>query len=201
MNERGEESESGFTLTELLVVIVIMGVITAPLVISLITTLRVTDRTEEKFTDSRSALVAANYFANDVASANAVNPLSTVAPCGGSSGTKRPIVTFSRVNAATVTTYDVINPLAASDKISYVVDTATVGKKRLLRRACIGGGSVNQSVAAVNLGPDPVMTCQPDCASARQVKLAITQAINKATTFDETPVAYKFDLIGNRRTR
>src|SRR5262249_49087635 len=78
---RPRSGEGGFTLPEMLIAISILGIIVGPLVLSLVSGLRVVGRVDERFTDSRSSLISAAYFANDVASASTVTVGG--AACGG----------------------------------------------------------------------------------------------------------------------
>jgi prepilin-type N-terminal cleavage/methylation domain-containing protein len=61
-------SDAGFTLTELLVAIVILGMITAPLAAALIGWMRNSDDTYDRLVLSHDAQISAAYFARDVAS-------------------------------------------------------------------------------------------------------------------------------------
>ena len=67
MIRRDCDHEHGFTLVELLLAVVILGIIAAPLSLGFITGLRFIGRSDERFNDSRSALISAAYFASDVA--------------------------------------------------------------------------------------------------------------------------------------
>jgi prepilin-type N-terminal cleavage/methylation domain-containing protein len=202
MNPRGED---GFTLPELLMAIAILAIIVAPLTMSFITGLRVVGRVDQKFDDSRSSLISASSFANDVANA-AVITNNTSSPCGAASSSANTVmVTFAWKDANTY-------PLqSANNKVSYVYDS--VGK-RLLRRYCANGGSANQSVAAVSLDAQPTVTCyntgntvNANCntdatvgAVTRWVKMDVTSAANTPTPAEPAPQKYAFTLEGTRRS-
>jgi prepilin-type N-terminal cleavage/methylation domain-containing protein len=190
------EHEHGFTLIELLLAITILGIIAAPLSMSFITGIRFLGRTDEKFNDSRSALVSAAYFASDVAGANTVVPGDTTA-CGGGTA----LVSFGSSDATLG-----VAP-AVTNEVSYVYDTSIASNARLLRKYCINGVSTTQSVAAVSLGSQPVVTCydatnavNAGCANAHWVTLAVTQKVNKVNPDGSIPAAYTFTLEGTRRT-
>src|SRR4051812_7518646 len=85
-------ADDGFTLPELLIAVTILGVIIAPLTLAFITALRVVGKTDQKFTDSRGALITAADFASDVNNANVVTTTTTPAQCG-TGGTR--LVTFA----------------------------------------------------------------------------------------------------------
>jgi len=202
------QGEDGFTLPELLMAIAILAIIVAPLTLAFITGLRVVGKTDQKFTDSRGALISAADFANDVANATVITK-GTASPCGAAStSTNTVFLTLAWPDAKTY-------PLGtANNKVSYVYDTSTSTNKRLLRRYCANGGSANQSVAAVSLNTTPVVTCysvgnavSSTCntdstqgAVTRWVKLDVTAAKNSPTPDNPSPAPFTFTLEGTRRS-
>jgi prepilin-type N-terminal cleavage/methylation domain-containing protein len=188
--------DDGFTLVELLLAIAIMGIIATPLSMGFITGLRFIGRSDEKFTDSRSALMSAGYFAGDVANANTVVPNDATA-CGTGSA----LVTFAWSDASAAVGAPVNN------EVSYVYDTSDSTNKQLLRKYCANGSATaTKSVAAVSLGSTPVVTCydagnvvNATCVGARWVKMLVTQDTNAASPDNPTPTAYTFTLEGTRR--
>jgi prepilin-type N-terminal cleavage/methylation domain-containing protein len=190
------ESQRGFTLVELLLAITILGIIMAPLSMAFFNGLRFIGRTDDKFNDSRSALISAAYFAGDVSAANTITPNDATA-CGGGTA----LVSFNSSDAAGAV------GAVQNNEVSYVYDTSITTNKRLLRKYCANGGSAVQSVAAVSLGSAPVVTCynagsavNASCAGASWVKLVVTQKANTPTPDVPAPVAYTFTLEGTRRT-
>jgi prepilin-type N-terminal cleavage/methylation domain-containing protein len=197
-HQRGKHrgSEHGFTLVELLVAVTVLGIIAVPLSMSFITGARSLGRTDERFNDSRSALVGASYFASDVAGANSVVPGDTSA-CGGGTA----LVSFDSADAT-----DGAAP-ASSLETSYFYDTSIATNYRLLRKACDTGVLLTQSTAAISLGSQPVLTCydasnavNASCATAHWVKLVVTQKTNRPSVDIPSPVAYTFTLEGTRRS-
>lgn len=65
-NSRPQTSEAGFTLVELLVSVVILGVIAAPLAAVVIGFFKHSDTTARRMNESHDAQMAAAYFAQDV---------------------------------------------------------------------------------------------------------------------------------------
>lgn len=62
-----ERSEGGFTLVEMLVAIVIIGIVTVPLSGTVMSALRNTGSTQERMDLSHDAQLSSSYFARDVA--------------------------------------------------------------------------------------------------------------------------------------
>jgi prepilin-type N-terminal cleavage/methylation domain-containing protein len=189
------DHERGFTLVELLVAITILGVIAAPLSMAFITGVRFLGRTDEKFNDSRSALVSAAYFASDVAGANLI-VRNDPAACGGSTA----VVSFDSSDSAGAVGG------AQNNEVSYVYDTSIPTSYRLLRKYCANAGAAVTSVAGVSLGASPVVTCydpgnvvDATCANATWVKMVVTQKTNQPSTVDPNPVAFTFTLEGTSR--
>ena len=188
-------AEHGFTLVELLVAIAILGVIAVPLSMGFITGLRFLGRSDQKFNDSRSALISASYFASDVAGANTV-VRNDAAACGGGTA----IVSFNSSSASGGVSAPVNN------EVSYVVDTTDPTNTVLARRSCANGGTATKSIAAVALGSTPVVTCygaagavDSTCANPQWVKIAATQKVNTPSPDNPSPTAYSFTLEGTLR--
>ena len=83
------ERDAGFTLTELLVVIVILGAISGGLLSVVATFLRTQGGATTQFDDSRSLQQVATYFPRDVAAsipASLSSNPSDTSPCPGSGG-------------------------------------------------------------------------------------------------------------------
>lgn len=188
-------SEAGFTLVELLLAVAILAIIAVPLSMGFITGLRFVGRTDEKFNDSRSALISAAYFSGDVAGANTIVPNDLTA-CGGGTA----VVSFGSSDA----TGGVSAPV--NNEVSYIYDTSDVTDKKLVRKYCPNGGTQTRSTAAVSLASSPVITCydaggvvSATCTTARWVKMMVTQKANAASPDNPSPVSYSFTLEGTRR--
>lgn len=167
-----DDRDDGFTLVEVLLVIVITTIIIGALAAALITSIRVSTETDERVLATRDAQLTSLYFTNDVQSAQSVltsNPADCAAPSGFLLG------------------------LVVDDgKVVYRTLTSAAGELQLERRRCVIAGATSTQVLARDLNPakPPVLTCPPaaSCpADARKLQL-------KITTFD-----YDFTLRGTRR--
>jgi len=163
--------DDGFTLVELLVVIVLLGLIIAPLTAVVVVSLRHTDKTADRMAESHDAQVAAVWFTRDAQNVGVrdwgaaglpmqqsieINApaLGGRFPCGGD-GTPEALVRFAWNEP-------VIGGPATLRVVSYVIVPA--GEERHLRRlTCDGSGAVTEEmVVAHYLDPstNPVVTCR-----------------------------------------
>lgn len=113
--------DDGFTLVELLVAFVILGILIVPLAGSVITSLTAVDRSQQRTSDSTDAQVLGLYFPSDVQSSHVVG---TASACGTLGAT--PVLRLSWDDPATATTQNV----------DYVTMTGAGGHVELHRIAC-----------------------------------------------------------------
>ena len=78
---RAAADDGGFSLVELLLVIVVLGVITVPLANVILGALRNTDQTAGRLAESHDAQLAASYWAADVASVGTRSTVDPLDPC------------------------------------------------------------------------------------------------------------------------
>jgi len=200
--------DDGFTLVELIIAVVILGVITTPLASVVIGFLRNTDETSARMLESHDAQIASAYWAQDVASigthsATSPFPLTQsvetgvaynagLYPCGPS-GTPDAIVRLawddsSGPGAATVV------------RIAYVVQTVS-GQGELHRLRCNGSAAVVKDVTiARELDPatPPAVACSTACTAAPGVPQSVTLALTLKNP-DNRNTAYAVTLTGQRR--
>ncbi|MFD5141864.1 type II secretion system protein [Streptomyces sp. NPDC058401] len=154
-SESSSESEAGFTLTELLVTIVILGIIGALLPQAIILGLRFMVGTEKRVAATSAAGTLNRYFYGDVRSADSV---TTEPACG----VAEVIVHLGRPGTDIVYAYD--KPTGS-----------------LTRVKCTDGGVVTTVLGRFDAtsSPDPVtLTCgaETSCTSPMEVTLTVQSA-------------------------
>jgi prepilin-type N-terminal cleavage/methylation domain-containing protein len=175
---RLERGEAGFTLTELIIVVAILGVVIAAIGGAFVVGARTTSETTQRYSESHDAQVASAYLATDVQSAKAI----VSSGCGGS-GTN--LVNFSNdgTNAS----------------VSYYYQTAG-GEQRVVRRACPSTDSivVHNAAGAPCTKVDGAASCDATPATATStfhtVKITFTDHNQVTGTND-----FVFNLTGSRR--
>src|SRR6266700_3971992 len=147
--------DGGFTLVELLVAVVIIGIISLPLGNVLVSYFRNTDATTARLNESHDAQIAAAYWAQDVAG---MGTRSTTTPydfvqsidnptytCASGVGT--PVVRFISDD------YPSGPGTATQVRVAYVVETVS-GQTQLHRIRCVGSSSpTSDMVLAHDLNP------------------------------------------------
>jgi prepilin-type N-terminal cleavage/methylation domain-containing protein len=213
--ELGEPGgDCGFTLVELLLAIVIIGVITVPLSGVLIGFLKNTDATTARLIESHDGQIASAYWAQDVASIGTRLPTYPYAPkqsvernvsynlglypCGAA-GTPSAIVRlawddFSLDPSTNVVTATVV-------RVAYVVKTVS-GATELHRLRCQGSAAVVSDVTLAHvLDPStlPALTCAtPTTCTTAVVPVTLTLTLTIKDPKNQGG-AYVVPLTGQRR--
>lgn len=215
---QGTVNDDGFTLVELIIAVVIIGVISVPLTGVILSYLKNSDATTARLLESHDAQIASAYWAQDVASVGVHSPASpypltqsvetsvvsssSLFPCGTTwtTPTTAPIVTlawddFSGAGASVV-----------KDLVAYVVRTDT-GETQLHRLRCNGSATaVSDTTVAHNLDPStpPTVGCfgqsgnSTACSAAPLVPETITLTLTLKNAGNRG-AAYIVPLTGQRR--
>jgi prepilin-type N-terminal cleavage/methylation domain-containing protein len=203
---RPSRGDGGFTLVELIVAILIIGVITVPLGNVVVGYLRNMDATTARLMESHDIQIASAYWAQDVASLGTRSPTSPYllnqSVWEGASSL------YSCSTAGTVIVSlawdDFSGPGAAATvvQVAYVA-RATPGKTELTelhRLRCNGSSTVVSDVTlSHDLDPDalPTLSCSTTCTSASPpTTLTLTLAL---TDLKHLYGAYSVTLVGQRR--
>jgi prepilin-type N-terminal cleavage/methylation domain-containing protein len=141
------EEDAGFTLTELLLVIVMLGIIVGAIASSMFVSVHAADDVKLRVAESADEQQLAAFFGSDAASAGTVS----LAAAGVSCGSALPAGSTNVVRF----TWPVATPTNAVD---YYVMTSP---SRLARRSCAGGSLVSDRVLVQNLQGVPAVTCPP----------------------------------------
>lgn len=175
--------DAGFTLPELLVAVVAVGIVMPALVAAFVTGVRTTTGTTERLAASNDAEFASSWFVPDVQSAASFS--TAPAGCFNQPAGSTHLFTATRTEgASTITT-------------GYATAGDATPPRKLLRYSCTDGvadpvvtvaHSVSQSVT-------PVLTCTPSPCGAATTKVALS-----VTSHDATAAGYTFHLNATRRT-
>ena len=211
------QDERGFTLVELLVTIVIMGVIAVPLGNVIIGYLRNTDATTARLTESHDAQVSAAYFSADVASIGVRSTTYTSNPAAPYPLTQSveenapatsglfPCGTATTPNAVIRFGWDDYTSASASAvtqmRVAYVSIPDAGGQAQLHRLACSGSASVtSDTVLAHNLvSVSATCTPSPCSGSGAAVPLVVTLTLTIHDPQNTGVANYQIELTGQRR--
>jgi prepilin-type N-terminal cleavage/methylation domain-containing protein len=204
-----DRREAGFTLVELLVAIVILGIIAVPVANALIGALKNTGATADRLELSHDAQITGAYFAKDVASVGVRDYTATAdaagnlpfkpsiqlnaaydaggSPCG-TAATPRALVRFLSDNwdnsgAAAVVTTDVV---------AYYLTSTELHRIKCVRSAT----PQSDVVVAHNVDPaTPAISCSSTCDAA-----AVPQHVTLSLTVAKPPSdPYPVTVNGQRR--
>lgn len=184
--------DDGFTILELIIAMLIMGVVLAPLATAFFITVGTTKTTSQTVKDSSDAQLLSSFFADDVASADTV---SRATSCGGANT----VVQLQWIDGA------------ITRQVAYVTveDTATETELhvapvyRLNRVTCDAPGATTTNPVARSLSVLPVLrcdaaTCPVGAAKPRSVSLQLDEY--GAQSEGQAPDAhYVFTVQGTRR--
>jgi prepilin-type N-terminal cleavage/methylation domain-containing protein len=202
--------DDGFTLVELLLVIVILGVITVPLGNVVIGALRNQQATQDRLELSHDAQISAAYFAQDVATVG-IRDYATAPPPNSSLPFLPSVQLDAAFDAGGRTCGDATTPTAkvrfladdwdsAATPATVAVDVTAyyLAGAELHRAKCLAGSAVPASdvVLAHNVDPATVaVTCSSQCDAA-----TVPQRVTLAFEVTRATVgAYPIVLTGQRR--
>jgi len=200
---RASRGDEGFTLVELLVAIVIIGVITVPLANVVIGYFRNADATTARLLESHDVQIASAYWAQDVASIgirSATGELvqsvwpgaSNLYACSTAAGTVIASLAWDEFTGSGV---------KSIIQVAYVVETVS---GQLHRVRCQQSSGVVSVVSDVTIAHDldplapPALVCSTSCAASPAVPESLTLTL-KIKDPKNLGVAYGVTLTGQRR--
>jgi prepilin-type N-terminal cleavage/methylation domain-containing protein len=209
MSRRGREDDHGFTLVEVLLVVVILGVITLPLGELVIQYFQHTTQAQARLNESHDAQIAAAYFAQDVdsvgtrdQSTQALNQSVWVGSATGApyacGGVTAPVLMLAWD--------DFSGPGSTASTVEAVYATRTAdGQNQLVRYYCSGSATVQSlSVLARDLdaATPPSVACSGNgssgCADHPNVPTTIKLTMTSKDPFDNGD-RFTVTLTGQRR--
>lgn len=184
----GSGGDAGFTLVELIIAIVIIGVITVPLADVVLGYFRNTDETTARLLESHDVQITSAYWAQDVASIgtrSTTDPYpftqsvetgvaygSSLYPCG-TAGTTPTVALAWGDFSVDPTSHAVTTTLV---RVAYLVQTVS-GETQLHRLRCNGSAVVvSDVIVAHDLDPStpPAVACSTTCSAAPAIPTTVT---------------------------
>ncbi|MEU4394644.1 type II secretion system protein [Kribbella sp. NPDC023855] len=205
-----EQSEGGFTLVEMLVAIVIIGIVTVPLSGTVMSALRNTGSTQERMDLSHDAQLSSSYFARDVAGVG-IRDYDNVS--GNSLPFKPSVQLDAAYNQGGYTCGGASTPVAAlrllSDSwdptdsmtapktvvVAYYLKTVAGGTE-LHRLKCVGSDTPFDVLVAHNVKPGSVTV---SCSSACEVADVPNEITLRLVATKPLAGEYPIILNGQRR--
>ncbi len=169
----GSESEAGFTLIELIVVVAVLPIVVGGIAVGLVSVLGLQGQESTHLSDSNDALIGSAYFGRDIQSAAQMTTQSTTIGCGAT----------TQANPETQVLGLAWGPNNATQiaggfqtVVSYISEQVTNPQTNattytLLRQQCNGGQSATPSstqTLSKNLGTSPALTINGSGTSANQ---------------------------------
>ena len=193
--------DGGFTLVELLISVVIMGIVFSSVTGVLLVTLRTADDADTRLTESNDLLRVTRYFTGDVLGATSVTVASTP-KCGTDPTAVVEFVGQDIADGAVPAPTPAVTPTVVTTVVAYVLRTRTdlSGTYLELHRLTCSAPTAAPAYPLVPLTAfavvrhlsnlTPTASCLPACATFTQVDLVVR----------EKSAGLVYTLTGRRRT-
>ncbi len=178
------KGSSGFTLVELIIVVMLMGMITSALAASFVTALNASSVDSQRINETDDAQQVASFLVRDAQAAGGSNPATGSADTSlgvsltddaGCTGTGALVIRFEWLDRVTALS-------SRSRVVTYFFDSTA---HRLVRLSCVDGGAASSVTLAGSVGsPAPSAGCIPveSCPGLPdRVTLTLTATNNPST--------------------
>ncbi|HKS98434.1 MAG TPA: prepilin-type N-terminal cleavage/methylation domain-containing protein [Rugosimonospora sp.] len=193
--------DDGFTLVELLLVIVILGIIAYPLGNAAISYLHNSNATTARFAESHDAQITAAYWSQDVASVGTRSTTSPYALLQSVNNSSYPCTLAGTTQLVSLVWDNYATAGTATQVIVAYVQQTVGGEHQLIRIRCSGSSTPSSTIVVahnLNASIAPTVTCSSTCTSAT-VPRTISLTLHLKASGDPDTDPYVVTLTGTRR--
>lgn len=202
------QDSDGFTLIEMVISILILGVIMAPLTASYVLGLGTATSTAQAISNSTDAEAVATYLTPDVASANTVSPadMTVGQTCSGGGTTILQFASKDLSVTGTPPTIYVSYVLVVDNSAASALHLPSGSVDRLDRVTCDSSGTQTGSLTlarTLQAAPQPAPTCDDTACSnnskPQKVSLSLTEYEYEKLTPPTPTAPFTFTVTAARR--
>jgi prepilin-type N-terminal cleavage/methylation domain-containing protein len=204
MSKSSVSDETGLTLIELMIAMVVLAVIIGPVVTSMLLGLLSTSGTRDRIADAAGAQLLSSYFPADIQSAGGRTTTGTLTSGIATTGLGRctnalPVGSIEKLNITIPDPAASTDPTKQTTVIYYTKPAPSGGALELYRRQCNTSSSTDvtiQVVQYIESGTDWNPTCSPDTTTCLSVNVTY-RALNPASSNSYSGETYT--VRGSRR--
>lgn len=199
--DRRQSPQHGFSLVELMIVVVLLGLVTSGLTASFITALRGNDTAAQRIKESNDAQVVAAFLARDAQAAGGSDPASNTLDstigvsrsddAGCSDATSTLVLRFKWKDYAS-------NTAAPQTRVVGYFYKSSAGQ--ITRRSCTNGSFADSTLLAsyVSSSPAPAAACSPGCSG---IPDTVSLTLTATNTPRNAPTPYTYTLTAATRAQ
>lgn len=188
--DSSSEAQAGFTLIELVISMLILGMIIAPLASAFTLNFQTTTEAKQRVSNSADAQLLTSFFSDDVASSEKVD--TTAAGCAGGS----PTLELPRADGTLIDYLVTPNTDAQTE-----LNVSPVYQITRVSCASAGGAPTNTLILSTSLRAQPTLKCDSaTCAAGSSKPLIVTLDVDDIGRPATDPSQdYQFTVTGTRR--